>query len=400
MVAKKLKILINPAALMFSDETGQGEGITAYEILSKLVQRGYDITIMAPESKITRDKEIKRRTLDSKVRIFPMIDSLREEINWFYYTYNSFTETKRLLKTMDFDIIHHFLPSYSGRFSFLWELNKPFVYGPVSLEPKTEIDFSNEFVRTYEKNSNFENKMVNSLSKLSMKYYLKTLNKADKIIVTLDKVKSRLPKNLTSKIVTIPFGVDTKVYRPNKNKTDKNFILSIANLTAIKGIEYLLKAMKIVLKRLPDVKLYIAGDGPDKNYLKVLASKLGISGNVIFLGYVDNSKIPDLINRSSLYIQPSLFEAFGVARLKAMACAKPVIYTYPGASSGGFNTYRNIGLIKPRDPKIIANYIFKFLMDEEFSEFVGNKNREIAVKFYDIENIIDKYEKLYYSLVD
>lgn len=400
MGAKKLKILVNPAALMFSDETGQGEGITAYEILSKLIQRGYDITIMAPESKIIRDKEIKRRTLDFKVRMFPMVDSLREEINWFYYTYNSFTETKKLLKTLDFDIIHHFLPSYSGRFSFLWKLNKPFVYGPVSLEPKTEIDFSNEFVKTYEKSSNFENKMANSLSKLSMKYYLKTLNSADKIVVTLDKVKSRLPKNLTSKIVTIPFGVDTKVYQPNKNKTDKHFILSIANLTAIKGIEYLLKAMKIVLKRFPDVKLYIAGDGPDKNYLKFLASKLGVSGNVIFLGYVDNSKIPDLINRSFLYIQPSLFEAFGVARLKAMACAKPVIYTYPGASLGGFNTYRNIGLIKPRDPNIIADYIFKFLMDEEFSEFVGNKNREMAVKFYDIEKVIDKYEKLYYSLID
>ncbi|GAF94131.1 unnamed protein product, partial [marine sediment metagenome] len=95
-------------------------------------------------------------------------------------------------------------------------------------------------------------------------------------------------------IEVIPMGVDFNVFDKNKknytirkkfNIKDK-FILFVGRLAEKKGVKYLIRAIPNVLKRFPDAKLLIVGDGPEKNNVKKLISELGINKNVIFAGKI------------------------------------------------------------------------------------------------------------------
>ena len=67
----------------------------------------------------------------------------------------------------------------------------------------------------------------------------------------------------------------------------------IGALTRLKGIDILLKSVSELTE---EWTLTIVGDGPDKDYLKVLAEKLNIESNIFWLGRKNHSEIPDIIN--------------------------------------------------------------------------------------------------------
>ena len=108
-------------------------------------------------------------------------------------------------------------------------------------------------------------------------------------------------------------------------KLNSPSIISMGRVESIKGYLHLINSFAIVLKRIPEIKLYIVGDGKDKQKLQDYVSKLNLSNEIIFLGYQDNPF--SLISKCSIYVLSSISEGLPNALIEAMICGIPVVST-------------------------------------------------------------------------
>lgn len=118
-------------------------------------------------------------------------------------------------------------------------------------------------------------------------------------------------------------------------KNTKN-ILHLGRLTKRKNVSVLLKAWKNIESKATDYNLIIAGSGPQKDRLKQLSEKLGIS-RVEFHGYVSEDKKYELFGESEIFVLPSLMEGYPTVGLEAMASKCLLV----GANSFGIRDYVN-----------------------------------------------------------
>lgn len=105
---------------------------------------------------------------------------------------------------------------------------------------------------------------------------------------------------------------------------------SVSHLRRLKGHDLLLPAFAKALRKYPDLKLKIGGDGPEGDNLKNLAEALGITGSVIFLGALKTDEVLNLMRRSNAFVLASRTETFGVVFIEALSQGLPVIATECG----------------------------------------------------------------------
>jgi len=222
----------------------------------------------------------------------------------------------------------------------------------------------------------------------------------DKIVVQMPIVINYLPESVRKKCIPVPLGVDTQLFCPPlKNYQHRDLILSIGHMSVIKGFDYLVKAMTFIIKERPTAQLVLIGDGPDKIYFEWLVNKLNLTQNIKFLGSVPHNKINTYLQKCNVYCQPSLSETFGLARLEAMSCEKPVVYTSAGAGENGFASNGKFGgMVQPRDSEILASEILRFLKSPSLAKKAGETNRKLVLQLYDWDQIVTKYEEIYTSL--
>lgn len=141
--------------------------------------------------------------------------------------------------------------------------------------------------------------------------------------------------------VVIPNGVDLSALRGVDMKEVARLRASLAlpeggtilvttsRLVPKNGIEYVIRA----LSDLPDVRFVIAGDGPLRNELETLASSLGVSERVRFVGAIAHKQVPLYLKLGTFFVRPSLSEGLGISFLEAMAAGVPIIATQVGGIS-------------------------------------------------------------------
>ena len=140
----------------------------------------------------------------------------------------------------------------------------------------------------------------------------------------------------------IPNGVNVELFsqrntgeennlRQKLNITDNDFaIITTSRLVVKNGIDTLIKSMPIISQQIPNVKLLILGTGPEEKNLRNLAAQLGILTSTIFLGDIEQEKIPIYLHVSSVFVRPSRSEGLGNSFLEAMASGVPIIGTMVG----------------------------------------------------------------------
>ena len=99
--------------------------------------------------------------------------------------------------------------------------------------------------------------------------------------------------------------------------------ISYGRMVRKKGFDVLLEAFALYLRDVPDGRLIIGGDGPDKAALLQQVASYGIEANVEFSGWIEN--VPDFLKRGDIFVLPSRDEPFGIVVLEAMALGKPII---------------------------------------------------------------------------
>lgn len=127
-------------------------------------------------------------------------------------------------------------------------------------------------------------------------------------------------------IITVENGLDMANILKNPPAPHGANILFAGRLLSHKNVDILLRATAIVLKKHPDVSLWIIGEGPARASLEALAKTLGIEHNVAFLGFLkDENELYRVMQASQMFALPSTREGFGIAALEANACGMPVI---------------------------------------------------------------------------
>ena len=237
----------------------------------------------------------------------------------------------------------------------------------------------------------------NLINKCILKYNLK---KADMVLSTSYDMAKKTSLYTDKHIYVTPFGVDTHLFKPLKNKHKNNHQIVIGTIKTLEdkyGIDYLLKAFKYVKERLPNKKLslVIGGDGSKKEYLQILSKKLEIDKDTKFIGYVNQSDIIEVFNEFDIAVFPSLKESFGVAAVEAQACGVPVIATNIGGLPEATKDGESAILVKSKNVEELGDAIIELIIDEDKRNRMSINAREFVCKNLDVNNNFKKIEKLY-----
>lgn len=170
-------------------------------------------------------------------------------------------------------------------------------------------------------------------------------------------------------------------------------VIQAAKLYQHKGHDVSIAAAKILANSAPNCHLYILGDGPEEENLKMLASGLQ---NVHFVG--KQSNMGAWFEAADLLIHPSYSEGLGSVILEAQAAELPVI----GARAGGIPDIIQDGenglLIEPGDARTLAQAIISIRDDQTLRDTL-RKGAETSLKDFSIEVCAKRYEGLYQNLL-
>jgi len=221
-----------------------------------------------------------------------------------------------------------------------------------------------------------------------------------------DLIKYRVAE--PGRVVNIPLGLELeKFLESEKYKGEFRRSLGIgagellagivARLVPIKGHKYFLEAAKKTLEKMPGVKFVIVGDGELRKELEEYASKLGISGNIVWAGF--RSDLERVYADMDVVVLSSLNEGLPVAIIESMTAAKPVVATDVGGVRELVADGETGFVVPAKDPEALAKGVCAVLSDANKMKEMGRKARERAYPRYSIRRLISDIENLYEELI-
>ena len=199
----------------------------------------------------------------------------------------------------------------------------------------------------------------------------------------------------------IPAGVDISEFnemfdRSRFVKIDKFNLLFAGRLAHGKGIDTLIKSVKILDSEKKQIHLNIAGpDFGDFERLKKLTEELELTDKITFCGKLDRNELVKLFKCSDVFILPSRYEAFGIVLIEAMAAGIPVIGSNISAIPFVIDDEKTGLLFEPDNFYELADKI-KLLINRSdlVSAFVKTAAQKVEME-YNWEKVISKYSMLY-----
>ena len=138
-------------------------------------------------------------------------------------------------------------------------------------------------------------------TKLTAKGILKS---ASAVIALTEHMKDAMQAIYSRDVIVVPNGINLNEYaeREAEGGNPGKKVLFVGRLHPVKGVQYLLDAMKIVQQKLPEVKLIIVGDGEEREHLENLTDNLGIRECVEFAGRVPHERVQDFMNQAEIFV--------------------------------------------------------------------------------------------------
>ncbi len=242
---------------------------------------------------------------------------------------------------------------------------------------------------------------VSFIHKKNIKF---SLSKADCIVSTSNAMAIETAAFTDKEIQVVPFGVDINKMKPHKvvSKFSENDIVLgiVKRLEQEYGIEYLMKAFSIMVKKHTDLslKLLIVGGGSMEKSLKNYAVELKIEALTIFTGMIAHNEVSNYHNMMDIEVYLSNYESFGVSVVEASACEKPVVVSNVGGLPEVVDDNKTGFIVLPRDPQKAADAFEKLILDKDLRKKFGKAGREKVEKIYNCNNNVDDMIRLYYRI--
>ena len=211
-------------------------------------------------------------------------------------------------------------------------------------------------------------------------------------------------------VVVIEQGVDPDIMQKlpkNKNllkKLDINsndqIVMYLGSILSHSGLEVILNSMPNILKKIPNFKLLLVGDGPNLLSLKQQAKKLGIYEKIIFTGFVPYKEVPKFCSLANLCINSFRINDMTVKLSPVkifdfMSCAKPVLATPLKGMLHDFPKDSETIIYESLDnfeEKIIS------LLQSECLEEIGERSRKFVKEHFTWEivaqKMLNEFEKM------
>jgi glycosyltransferase involved in cell wall biosynthesis len=228
---------------------------------------------------------------------------------------------------LHFDIVHNATFPNDWTPSYLWKLNKPFVWGPIGHHPLIPSQYLAPYARHYWIKDRLTWLVKNVFWKLSIGLK-RTAQKADFIYAmnssVQDKIKLQKGKHLIRpSVATQDFGYDETFHVENFQ------IISAGRFVPLKGFDLTILAFSHFIKTLPKeaqkhTKLTLVGKGPEEQKLRDLIKQEGIIDHVQIINWMERKDLMTRMKEASLFLFPS-HEGAGMVVAEALSFALPVI---------------------------------------------------------------------------
>ncbi len=183
-----------------------------------------------------------------------------------------------------------------------------------------------------------------------------------------------------------------------KERLGKKVIGTAARLVLIKGVSYLLQAMRILRRENPNLHLEIAGDGPLRSSLEAEARLLALDNAVTFLGWQAN--LLPVLARWDVYVQPSLMDATPITTLEAMSVGLPVVASNVGGLPEIIIDGETGWLVPPADPAALADRIKRLASCPEQRLAFGMAGHERAKNHFSEAKMVAEIQQIYDDLLN
>jgi glycosyltransferase involved in cell wall biosynthesis len=175
-------------------------------------------------------------------------------------------------------------------------------------------------------------------------------------------------------------------------------LVATARLTPWKGIDGIIRAVALLLKKFPDTKLLIAGDGPEEEKLKKLATDLELGAHVQFLGRVSRAETWHIRKTSQVYVLNSTYEGLPHTALTTFAAEIPMVATdIPGTNEAVYHEQSGL-LVRTGDAQALADAIERLFTDETLCKQIVAGGKKILAEKFSWEAHISNLEKILESV--
>ena len=220
-----------------------------------------------------------------------------------------------------------------------------------------------------------------------------SIMKLDKLVVLTPDAASEWPE--VKNIMMIPDPLPIKVDRCST--TSYKRVITIGRYSFEKGYDLLLKVWSIVEKKLSDWQLDIFAMGDPTPYVKMM-DDLSIDKKRCHLNssVVD---VEDVYMKSSILVQPSRTEGFGLVIVEAMSCGLPVVsFDCENGPRSVITNGEDGFLIPPFDVEMFANSLMRLMSDDDLRESMGEKGKQNSQR-YDIDIVGQQWKQLFDELM-
>lgn len=372
-----MRIAFVPAARLLSDSEANGESLIAVALLRKLSARGHALVAYCERSTVSIDGvEIREVSARGTTAALGRLAFARR--------------IARDAARGSFDVAHLLFP-FTTADGYSLAAGAPLICGPVNLPWPAGAARPRRFAARAA--GLFTDRRERRL-------HDRTLHRAARLLVTGGSSLRAIPDELRNRCVELPFGVDTERFLPSP-LPEQPVILFLSVLQQRKGIEVLLRAMPIVLQRVPRARLVVAGADPHANRpaLIALAEELGVAGAVEFAGPVAPNETPNLYARARVFCQPSVREPFGMTVVEAMASGRPVVATVGGGIPDAVIDGEGGRLVPPGDARLLAGALCQVLERPGDAARMGAFNRARTEARYSLDHVVDRLEEIYGSVL-
>ncbi|PYI81610.1 MAG: glycosyl transferase group 1 [Verrucomicrobia bacterium] len=173
----------------------------------------------------------------------------------------------------------------------------------------------------------------------------------------------------------------------------------IARLFKLKGHDDLFEAAPEIIRRCPQIKFLLVGDGPWRRRFEQKARALGLQKHFIFTGLVLPQEVPIYVGIMDALVHLSLREGLPRALPQALAAARPIIaYDCDGASEVCLQDQTGF-LLPPGDLRGLCDRVVALSCDRVLRERLGRAGQEFVCKNFGVEKMVDELYALYLRLI-
>lgn len=196
--------------------------------------------------------------------------------------------------------------------------------------------------------------------------------------------------------IDVPEDAEVRRAARARRESEHLVIATVGRLEREKAHDLLLLAMPLLLERVPDARLVVAGSGSLEEDLRRLAGRLRLERAIVWAGEVDDPA--EVLRSAHVYVNPSSVEGFGLAVAEAMAWALPIV----GMRGGGVAELVEDGLtgllVDDADPSALAAALARLAADRSLAQRLGRAGRARAVELLDADVTAARTAALYERL--